>query len=266
MSINVFSYGGGVQSTAALVLAAQGKIDYQTFLFCNVGDDSENPSTLVYVRNVAMPYAKAHNLDLIELHRERFREPETLYKRLMRPNRSIGIPIRMSNGAPGNRACTKDFKIMVVAKWLREHGATAKNPATVGMGISLDEFQRMRLDSGIAYEKLAYPLIDCRFTRDMCIEVIRQASLPIPPKSSCWFCPFHSLRRWQEMREREPELFWKAAALETSINEKRQNVLNKDKVWLTRKLIPLAQATTDLHQASLFDEESDICDSGYCMM
>jgi hypothetical protein len=31
--IRVFSYGGGVQSTAALVLAAQGVIDYHTFLW-----------------------------------------------------------------------------------------------------------------------------------------------------------------------------------------------------------------------------------------
>lgn len=42
--MRVFSYGGGVQSTAALVLAAQGKIDYPTFLFCNVGDDSNIPT------------------------------------------------------------------------------------------------------------------------------------------------------------------------------------------------------------------------------
>jgi 3'-phosphoadenosine 5'-phosphosulfate sulfotransferase (PAPS reductase)/FAD synthetase len=48
--IRVFSYGGGVQSTAALVLAAQGVIDYHTFLFANVGEDSENPDTLAYVR------------------------------------------------------------------------------------------------------------------------------------------------------------------------------------------------------------------------
>ena len=30
--LRVFSYGGGVQSTAALVLAAQGKIDFRVFL------------------------------------------------------------------------------------------------------------------------------------------------------------------------------------------------------------------------------------------
>lgn len=44
--IRAFSYGGGVQSTAALVLAAQGIIDYPLFLFSNVGDDSEHPGTL----------------------------------------------------------------------------------------------------------------------------------------------------------------------------------------------------------------------------
>jgi hypothetical protein len=43
MALRFFSYGGGVQSTAALVLAAQGKIDYPVFLFANVGDDSEHP-------------------------------------------------------------------------------------------------------------------------------------------------------------------------------------------------------------------------------
>jgi hypothetical protein len=51
------SYGGGVQSNALLVLAAQGPIDYRTFPFANVGDDSEHSATLRYVRDVAMPYA-----------------------------------------------------------------------------------------------------------------------------------------------------------------------------------------------------------------
>ena len=60
--LKVFSYGGGVQSTAALVLAAQGRIDYQTFLFCNVGADSENPETLEYVEQVARPFAARHGL------------------------------------------------------------------------------------------------------------------------------------------------------------------------------------------------------------
>lgn len=41
--LRVFSFGGGVQSTAALVLAAQGEIDFTAFIFANVGADSEHP-------------------------------------------------------------------------------------------------------------------------------------------------------------------------------------------------------------------------------
>jgi len=276
ISTCVVSYGGGVQSTALLVLAAQRKLfydgdvgwshPYRIFLFCNVGDDSEHPATLAYVHDIAMPYAKEHGIELIELHNTRFGKPETLYQRLTRPgSRSIGIPVRMAgSGAPGNRACTGDFKIKVIAKWLREHGATPVNPATCALGISLDEFQRMRSDSGIAYEKLAYPLIDLRIDRAQCIGIIERAGLPVPPKSSCWFCPFHSLRKWQEMRQQEPELFWKACELETLIIERMGELKPGDAAYFTRKLKPLAQATTELEQGSLF--EDDTCESGYCMV
>ena len=52
MTLKVISYGGGVQSTAMVVLAVQGRIDADVALFSNVGDDSEHPATLEYVRNV----------------------------------------------------------------------------------------------------------------------------------------------------------------------------------------------------------------------
>src|SRR5579863_9688817 len=99
--LKVFSYGGGVQSTAALVLAAQGRIDYQTFLFCNVGADSENPATLAYVRDVARPFAARHDLAFHELERvKRDGSVETIYQRIMRPeSRSIGIPVYLASGA-----------------------------------------------------------------------------------------------------------------------------------------------------------------------
>lgn len=106
--IRAFSNGGGMQSTAALVLPAQGRIDYPIFLFCNVGDDSEHPATLAYVRDVQVPYAKAHGIELIELQRTRFGEPETLYQRLTRPgSRSIGIPVRLSIRSVAGRRCAK---------------------------------------------------------------------------------------------------------------------------------------------------------------
>ena len=57
-------------------------------------------------------------------------------------SRSIPIPVRMSNGAPGNRSCTLDYKIALMSKWLKANGATKDNPALVGIGISVDEIER----------------------------------------------------------------------------------------------------------------------------
>jgi hypothetical protein len=53
-----------------LVLVSQGQIDYQTFLFSNVGAESENPATLAYLHEVAIPYAKRHGLEIIGLVKE----------------------------------------------------------------------------------------------------------------------------------------------------------------------------------------------------
>src|SRR5215472_3739301 len=115
----VFSFGGGVQSMAALVLAARGVIDYNLFLFANTGDDSENPDTLSYVREVALPFAAQHGLHLIELRRP----GATLYQQITRPgNTYAGIPMRLSNGKPGRRACTADFKVAVIDQWLLRYG------------------------------------------------------------------------------------------------------------------------------------------------
>jgi hypothetical protein len=264
VTIQALSYGGGVQSTAMLVLAAQGEIPHRLALFSNVGDDSEHPATLTYLREVAIPYAAAHGIDLRVLSRiRRDGQTETLLQRLMRNDSSIGIPVRMSDsGAPGNRNCTLDFKIRVIAKELKRMGATADDPADMALGISLDEYQRMRTESGIPHERLTYPLIDLRMSRQDCINLIESAGLPVPPKSSCWFCPFHSTAHWRRMLKDEPELFARSADLEQMLNDRRTK-LGLYPVWLTRHLRPLAEAVTDDGQLDMF--ESGSCDiAGYC--
>lgn len=278
--MRVVSYGGGVQSTALLVLAAQGVIDFDTFLFANVGDDSEHPATLDYVRGVAFDYAAANGITIHELDKrmirgERAGEIETLYGRLTREgSRSLPIPVRMSNGAPGTRSCTSDFKIKVVGRWLRQNGASKDHPATVAIGISADEWTRANPDRAEPYERLVYPLLDTEhrlaprggLTRDHCKQLITDAGLPIPPKSSCWFCPFHRPTVWNDMRRDEPDLFERAAKLEDLLNDRR-DMLGKDHVYLTRFGRPIRDVFETV-QMALFDEDDndqyrcgDVCDT-----
>lgn len=260
--------GGGWQSTAALVLAAQGRIDYRTFLFSNVGDDSEYPGTLRYVEEHAKPFAAAHGIELTTLHRVMVRSGEhrTLHGELTREgSRSLKIPVRMSNGAPGTRSCTADYKILVIARELKRRGATADNPATVGIGISVDEIHRANNRHAAPHERIEYPLLDLGIRRTDCSRIIRSAGLPVPPKSSCYFCPFHRPETWHEMRRSEPELFEKSCQLEELLNRRRDE-LGKDHVYLTRFAKPLREAIPDgVDLLPMFDESDGACDSGYCM-
>jgi hypothetical protein len=218
----------------------------------------------------AKPYAAAHGLDLIELHRDRRDGTvETLYGRLTKPgSRSLPIPVRMDNGAPGTRSCTADFKIKVIGRWLKAHGATAKNKATVGIGISSDEFERVNKRKAMPYEDPVYPLLwhEPPLWRMDCQRIIRDEGLPVPPKSACWFCPFHRPSTWQDMRIDEPALFDKAVELERTLNGRRDE-LGKDRVWLTRFAQPLDKVIPDGVQRLPFaDDPNDDagCDNGSC--
>lgn len=265
MTLRIVSYGGGVQSTALLVLAAQSVIDFPVFLFSNVGDDSEHPDTITYVRSVAMPYAAEHGIEMHELHRVmRGGTRRTLLQDLSRDSRTINIPVRMANGAPGRRACTADYKIKVVSKWLKAHGATEDDPAVVAIGFSTDEIERSTNRIDIPTERVAYPLLDLGINRGECETIIRRAGLPVPPKSACWFCPFHRPSTWAEMRRDEPELFWRSVELERLLN-RRRDMLGKDHVYFTRFGRPLDEAIAEA-QPSLFSDHGGVetCDSGSC--
>lgn len=267
MTLRVFSSGGGVQSTAALVLSAEGRIDFPIHLFSNVGDDSEYQGTLDYVREVSMPYAERHGIEFHELTKvNRAGEPVTLLGELKRQKRSVMIPVRMANGSPGNRRCTPDFKLAVVAKWSKANGATPDDPAIVGIGFTTDEIERLGRSHHRQWERPSYPLLDLRLSRADCLEIIRKAGLPQPPKSACWFCPFHKPSTWAEMRRDEPDLFNRAVELERYLTEKRAS-FGKDAVFFTRFGRPLDEAVGEA-QATLFDDHGgfETCDEGVCFI
>ena len=263
--MRIFSYGGGVQSTAVLVLASQGKVKYDHFLFSNVGEDSEHPDTLEYFKDVALPFANEHGLDLREVRKYRNNKEDSIRTLVMENNRTIPIPVYLNSGSPGNRQCTYRYKIRVIDRWVKEH--KNGNRFTIGLGISTDEIQRARstepeeVYKGL-FKELEYPLIDLRLSRSDCQRLIAEAGLLVPYPSACYFCPFHRDAEWHRLRQNRPDLFFDAVKIENHLQNKRVK-LNKDTVWMHRKLIPLDQAIPD--QPFLFDlDNMDNCESGYC--
>lgn len=274
-TVRIISYGGGVQSTAMVIMAATRNPDFEkacggpidAAVFCNVGDDSEHPATLDYVKNVIEPWAasKGFLVETVTKVRRDGTSP-TLMEHITKPgSRSLPIPIRMANGAPGRRRCTVDYKIKVIHKYLKQHGASKTDIATVAIGISTDEFQRIGKNRDAAFENKVYPLIDMGMNRSDCHAIPATVGLPAPGKSSCFFCPFHRPATWSEMRRDEPDLFWKSVELERLLNERRL-MLDKDPVWMTRFNAPLDQVIGEAQdQLPGFESiEEAGCDSGHC--
>jgi hypothetical protein len=264
-TIRAFSYGGGWQSNAALALAAERRIDYRTFVFCNVGDDSENPGTLAYIRDHARPYAEAHGLQFIELRKiRRNGQPDTILQWVQRVQREIPIPVRMANGAPGTRKCTITFKVKVVAGWARQNGATPENPATIGIGFTIDEIGRVGGRPPEPGTVKDYPLLALNLRRRDIPAILEHAGLPLPPKSACWFCAEKRESQWFTQRQEEPALFARACDLEQQLIERRA-MLGKDPVYFTRFGKPLSAAIPDGVEP-LFPSDGDTgeCETGYC--
>ena len=265
--MKVFSFGGGVQSMAALILSAQHRLDYTHFLFSNVGSDSENPQTIEYIKDVAKPYAAAHGLEIIEIQRAtRDGTPITIYGDIMGDSSSICIPVHLIGSGPASRNCTSKWKADTVERWMRKHaGASKTNRLPLGVGISIDEYHRMRTDDPDRepFIRKEYPLIDMRLTRSDCQVIITAAGLPMAPKSSCYFCPFKRRSDWAKLRAEQPELFQRSIEIENRINEKRR-AAGKDPAYLTAAEKPLDQAIDGV-TANFFDDDPLACESGYCM-
>lgn len=261
--MNVFSYGGGVQSTAALVLSVAGRIPYPVFLFANTGDDSEHPETVRYVRDVAMPYAKAGGVELHEIRRTRRggTAAPTLYQAVTEHPTEIAIPIRNQEGAPFRRGCTKHWKTVPIAQWTKARGATPDSPATIGLGISIDEWQRANMTSYFDWHVNVYPLLDLQLSRQDCVRIIQDAGLPLPRKSACWFCPFTRMSEWSRMKAEDPSLFMNAVVFERNIIAKRRQ-RGLPPAYLTGYGRTLDQLVGD---QSLLDID-DTCESGHCMV
>jgi hypothetical protein len=264
----VFSFGGGVQSHAVMVLQAQGKLErpYDAFIFANVGEDSENPDTLAYLERYTKPFAEEHNITLLEVRRK----GRTVKQEAMRQDtKSVVIPAYKGQGGPAKRDCTTRWKINEVDRAIR---ALEYTHCEIGLGISYDEPGRIRSEewhdrivskSGKTVKKFGfwkkreYVLFHMGITRLACNRIIGEAGLPQPPKSSCYFCPFHKPSEWLEMKISDPPLFGKAIEVENALNNKG---LPGDPYFLHTYKKPLAEAVSD-QQMLPMDLE---CEDGYC--
>jgi hypothetical protein len=201
--LTVLSLGAGVNSTALLVLKAQGKVNFDFALFADTGN--ENPETYEYLENVIKPFCQKNNIDLEIIKREN-NNYETLkdwcVNHKLIPSRKFG-------------ACRDKFKITVIRKYLKKYYPFVYKNKEIEtlIGFCVGEEGRRQGYVGIT-QNYRFPLMELGLDRRGCVRVIREAGLPIPVKSGCTFCPHQPLESWIALYNKHPELFAEAEALE----------------------------------------------------
>lgn len=251
--MRVLSLGAGVQSSTLLLMAVHGELEIDRAIFA----DTQWEPQAVYDWLGALQLAAGHAgipVDIVTAGNLRT-------DALSASRRIASMPLHVVNadGSPGmiRRQCTKEYKIRPIQKRLRTLGATRQRPATLLLGISLNEATRMR-DSRVQYVQHEYPLIDRRMTRQSCLVWLEQHGYPEPPKSACIGCPYMDDRRWREMRDRRPDEWADAVAFDAAV--RRMSRIDGD-VYLHRSLVPLPlvdlSTPQDRGQLDLFDAECE---------
>ena len=78
-------------------------------------------------------------------------------------------------------------------------------------------------------------------TRSDCEDIITDAGLPLPRKSSCFMCPNRTNAEWREVRDHYPEQWAAAVALDDDV----RNADEYGALYLHRQLVPLNEADID---------------------
>ena len=235
----VISYGGGVQSTALVVLAMQRGWQIDEIVHVDLLD-AEAPNTREYVAYFAGWLQNEYGRGITIIRRD-------LYGDMLNNPAFTPAPWRARDGSfMLRRQCTRQYKVEPIRRYL--YDKYARERIALMLGISVDEFHRMR-DSGSKRIENVYPLVDERLTRNDCRAILERAGLTIPPKSSCWFCPYRSARSQAELLKQFTALREMAEELERRINEERRK-RGKDEIAVLK---------TDT-----MSDQSDFCEEGFC--
>lgn len=242
----VVSLGAGVESSALMVMAALGlrgcpRADVAVFA------DTQDEPIWVYQQLAAMTaWGQAHGLPVVRTTRGK-----------LSADRRVQIPAFVAGEdgecAPLQRSCTRDYKTQPIRKVVRQMmEAEGQSAVTMLVGISVQDSRAGQL-SDVLWITNRYPLVEAGMTRSACAALLREHGLPVPEKSACVYCPYHSDKAWRTIRDQDPKGWREAVAYDERLRAERGASLH-------RSLIPLRLVDFGQDEPDLFGEDC----SGNC--
>ncbi len=200
----VCAMGGGINSMGVLIGMRDLGITPDLILMSDTG--GEKPETYAYInvvndwcRRNRFPFVKTVRNDGIYVTLE-----ENCLQKAMLPSLAYGF-----------KTCSDKYKVRPSDKYLRFW--MAQRPwlkrVTKVIGYDAGEPHRVKDYADDKYD-FWYPLIEWGWRREECVQAITRERLPLPPKSSCFFCPASKKSEVIWLKDTHPDLFARAVAME----------------------------------------------------
>lgn len=246
--LDVWSYGGGVQTVALAALILLGKLPRPDLvLMADTG--REKSSTFDYLHEIIQP-----ELSSIGLQLEILKAADYATVGLYSHTGHLLMPAFTTHAGRVGKFptfCSNEWKTRVIHRRLTELGIDS---VRMWLGISTDEAHRMK-DSRLDWIENYYPLCDLEISRTQCVEIINRMGWPLPKKSSCYDCPNMTDSEWLEVKREAPHDFRRAVEEERGVRDRDSSI------FFHKSCRPLDEV---VFNAADKREKFEGCDSGIC--
>ena len=267
--LRVLSLGAGVQSTTLALMAAHGEVGPMPdcAMFADTGwEPASVYAHLAWLRSCNVLPFPVHIVSGGDIRADLLRaatgERWASIPAFTRTVRGVRVEVGMIR-----RQCTKDYKIVPIRRKVRALAGLTRRRSPAApiveqwIGISFDEIVWMK-PSFESWQVNRWPLIERAMTRRDCLRWLERHDYPIPQKSSCVGCPFHSDAEWRRLRDTDPDAWASAIEVDTAIRTGLRGI--RGEVYLHRSAVPLGDAdlttAADRGQLDLWPNEC----SGLC--
>jgi len=258
--INVLSLGAGVQSSTMALMAAKGEITPMPDCAIFADTQAEPQSVYDYLdwleKQLPFPVYRVTKGDLtkdclepkVRQNDSKNGKKGSTYIKSIIPK--FGISENGEVSAAIGRACTQDYKIRPIHNKIKELFGIKRGEkevkVTQWIGISYDEIQRMK-DSRDKWCDNRWPLIEKQMHRHHCKQWMKKHGYPEPPRSACYYCPFHSDEEWRNLRNGDPGYFQKAVEFDKQLRSQHKKYAPELRmsVYLHRSCKPLDEIDFD---------------------
>ncbi len=251
--LEILSFGGGVQSTAMIVMIKEGILEKPDIVI-HSDTGSEMPFTEPII-GWAKDVCEEMEIPFVIVKSERGSLHEDYMKRGTIP--MIGI-----------RSCTFNFKIIPLRRHIRSivGNGNGKILGRCWLGITTDESRR-KIESDVKWLENSFPLLDqIPTSRQECFDYLKKYNLDVK-KSGCFCCPYQGVKGFKKLRRQYPDLFQICLDMEEEFQKRRDSP--------NTSLAPTIRTLKSLDMDSIFtyfgmekipENESNCDSSGGCFL